>query len=127
MTERELIEAAAKAMGHEGAEWQDMTGWGEVRYGFTQAVFVPALETYWNPLEDDADAFRLAVKLRLHVSHILSDGAHVQWDEPFAGVVVEPYADGDPLAATRRAITRAAAAIGQQNELAARAAGGGGG
>ena len=63
----------------------------------------------WNSLEDDGDAFRLAVKLNMNLDVIDgSSGAqllHVVWCS-------EPH-HGNPLAATRRAITRAAAAIGK--------------
>ena len=69
----------------------------------------------WNPLEHDGDALRLAVKLRLHISQQSSyvavmgrlDGPSsnlVQWDEKYYG---------DPYAATRRAIVRAAAEVGR--------------
>ena len=62
----------------------------------------------WNPLTDDGDALRLAVKLGLH---ILPELQSVDVG-PFA---VEYFSNnnGDPRAATRRAIVRAAAEIGR--------------
>jgi len=48
----------------------------------------------WNPLEDDGDAFRLAVRLRIEVIHDVTSL-------------------GDPFLAYRRAIVRAAAEIGR--------------
>lgn len=68
----------------------------------------------WNPLTDDGDALRLAVKLEMQVyvgSHtvvaeILSDS-----DEP--SIWQKVFVENDPYAATRRAIVRAAAEIGK--------------
>jgi hypothetical protein len=66
--------------------------------------------TPWNPINDDGDALRLAVKLELQL-----DLRH-----SFHTVRVYGAAEGrideratDPYAATRRAIVRAAAAIGR--------------
>jgi len=78
MTNKELLELAAKACGLEEAK---------MRIEFNQ----------WNPLEDDGDALRLAVKLKL-------------WSHSGMGAFLD---DVDPYAATRRAITRAAAEIGR--------------
>lgn len=64
----------------------------------------------WNPLTDDGDALRMAVKL--HVS-VLSNET-TSWIAHGMGQVniAEESHDGtDPYAATRRAIVRAAAAI----------------
>ena len=93
MTDREMLELAAKA-----AELPDTSGWTDDDW-----------ETYgWNPLEDDGDALRLAVKLSLTVYH---------WPDEICvcnekGTVNEDVARvGDIYAATRRAIVRAAAEI----------------
>lgn len=100
MTDRELLELAAKAAGVE-------RGW-------------------WNPLTDDGEAFLLAVKLRIGVSH--SECECCVWAYPMDADGV-PLGDGDGICerlheaggdvelqdratATRRAIVRAAAAIG---------------
>lgn len=109
MTDRELLESAARAAGWEGAEFQDMRGWGEVRHGFSEALWVPELERYVNPLDDDGDALRLAVKLRIRTGGI-NDRAYT-----FAGLQEfwEPEGE-DPYAAARRCIVRAAAAIGEK-------------
>lgn len=71
----------------------------------------------WNPLTDDGDALRLAVKLEMQVSVgfrridavIVSDG-----DE--ASICASEPKTGDLYAATRRAIVRAAAEIGKAME-----------
>lgn len=111
MTDRELIELAATAAGivHEG--WCSDT---DLRCG----LFIPmghrtdALRPLWNPLAADGDAFRLAVTLGLAVSiEYQVDSTAVLWGPP-TGNVREPH-NGDPCAATRRAIVRAAAEIGK--------------
>ena len=92
MTDRELLELAAKAAGV------------ELKYDtFGQSENADREYCYWNPLTDDGDAFRLMVVLRL-------------WrDDPDICCIerVEDH-DGDAYAATRRAIVRAAAQIGAQ-------------
>ena len=65
----------------------------------------------WIPLLDDGDALRLAVKLRLEVSVWDTDTTVLTSDDEIL-TLIEP-ANGDPLAATRRAITRAAAETGR--------------
>jgi hypothetical protein len=95
MTDRELLEAAAKAAGIEltGA---DRAAWlNKSSYG-------------WNPLHDDGDALRLAVKLSLQVDVEISYGDTTV----IPGGVFKSHR-GDPLAATRRAIVRAAAEMGR--------------
>lgn len=70
----------------------------------------------WNPLTSDADALRLAVKLRLDVTHW---GGTVNVNKPGPRHVHVPEhwgPDGDVSAATRRAIVRAAAQIGGYRE-----------
>jgi hypothetical protein len=96
MTDRELLELAAKACGLEEAK---------MRIEFNQ----------WNPLEDDGDALRLAVQLKLEVFfHPSSVEAHIAGGRipPIRHIARELY-DADPYAATRRAIVRAAAEIGR--------------
>lgn len=64
----------------------------------------------WNPYDDDGDALRLAVKLRMSLDAALGQSLAI----PLGGKdCVEQHAD-DPYAATRRAIVRAAAEIGRQ-------------
>jgi hypothetical protein len=94
MSNRELLELASKACGLEDAK---------MRIEFNQ----------WNPLEDDGDALRLAVKLRMVLDTSTGDDIHVQY--PF-GTGYYPLCeegDPDPYATTRRAIVRAAAKIGR--------------
>lgn len=109
MNDRELLELAAKAAGTD-LRWHD--GWN----GMPDLASIDGF--VWNPLTDDGDALRLAVKLRLDV---MTCGRHAKQDEiQVGGAVVattfqpiaHPY--DDPLTATRRAIVRAAAEIGKE-------------
>lgn len=123
--DRELLEWAAKAAGFSEIEWQDMSGWGEVRYGMSEGIWNG--NDYWNPLVDDGDAFRLATACGLSIEPYpyYAETKHSvivkqrrrgdQMRETNPTEVVEVYGD-DPYAATRRAITRAAASIGQSQE-----------
>ena len=96
-TDREVLELAAKASGELTASW----------YG-NDAYFDGVLSR-WNPLTDDGDALRLAVRLSL-----LVDVTAFSVTAMVNGVTsAKEKHDGDPYAATRRAITRAAAAIGE--------------
>jgi hypothetical protein len=103
MTDRELLEDAAKAAGIKALRdpdgmLRDCTGLLPENNIFSAP--------YWNPLTDDGDALRLAVKLGIT---IMFDCSSV-WCEQYG--VLENH-NGDPCAATRRAIGRAAAEIGK--------------
>ena len=96
MTDRELLEMAAKVVGYE----RNSAG--------------PIGPCDWNPLEDDGDALRLAVALNMGISipvhkTVLADVITFLDSR----VNVRQEGDGDPYAATRRAIVRAAAEIGR--------------
>lgn len=103
MNDRELLELAAKAGGIE----------------LTGRTFGGLYETvgqenrWWNPLTDDGDALRLAVRLRLDV--MFFEGLQeVQSAHCTVGFSATGESYGDNVeAATRRAITRAAAEIGR--------------
>jgi hypothetical protein len=64
--------------------------------------------TSWNPLRYDEDALRLAVRLELNVFQA-AKSAHAMDKE--CDIEARERHDGDPYAATRRAIVRAAAAM----------------
>jgi hypothetical protein len=107
MTDLELLELAAKAAGIPDGYWNcehHDHGHGE----------------YWNPLEDDGDAFRLAVKLGISVHLDLRNRTVVaKPKEPEVGNEEIHYDESkfggecDPYAATRRAISMTAAEIGR--------------
>ena len=103
-TDRKLLEMAAKAAGIP-VEWD-----GD---GFVRPVPFKGFTNYepWNPLADDGDALRLAVKLPLE---IVNDRFVVisRTGMPRNIGVIESLSN-DPYAATRRAIVRAAAEIGK--------------
>lgn len=87
----------------EGWEWSERGSCYRRRYGGDWKT--------WNPLEDDGDALRLAVQLRLDIlfsPNIVEVLANTDADiEPSCS---EYYMD-DPYAATRKAIVKAAAEI----------------
>jgi hypothetical protein len=116
MTDRELLEKAAKAEGH-GVEFDDLSGLTFMDNQFTGVL--------WNPLHNDGDALRLAVKLRIDLSLWMNIGSVTAKTYIGAGRGISLRGDSqrpqndhteqrgtDPYAATRRAIVRAAAAIG---------------
>jgi hypothetical protein len=95
MTDREMLELAAKAAeiewvdGHENAGLRNRDG------------------RVWNPLVSDGDALRLAVKLKIGSIEALRLWASVDCEAANSAYEIDPYA------ATRRAIVRAAAEIGR--------------
>jgi hypothetical protein len=116
-TDRELLELAAKAAGIRYHAYIDDPIFGTgINIG---DIDVPL----WNPLADDGDAFRLAVTLGLESrrpSRNRSIGRVVQVWFPSDGnprraanSPISVSVNGDVLAATRRAIVRAAAEIGK--------------
>ena len=111
MTDRELLEAAAKAAGLTIIHWNE-TG-PRIQFEGCKTGY------FWNPLTDDGDALRLAVKLGMTVNienDIETTCATAGWSNGRMlpdGVAAELH-DDDPYAATRKAIVRAAAEIGRQ-------------
>jgi hypothetical protein len=74
-----------------------------------------ANDLYWNPLTDDGDALRLAVKIPACIvvdNEMKWCGVHFH-GERGKYEFVEHFGN-DPAAATRRAIVRAAAEIGRR-------------
>jgi hypothetical protein len=102
-----LLELAAKAAGYKKIEYHNLKGsMLDFRYGRDEAIWND--EDYWNPLVDDGEALRLAVRLRLDVMcHEL--GAHVDNELSYHAEISHT----DPYAAARRAIVSAAAEIGK--------------
>jgi hypothetical protein len=112
-TDRELLELAAKAAGLvlirsrlDDPMWRDMLI--DTRPEFPQTMG-------WNPLTDDGDALRLAVKLEFDMGQMLTPGMVTVTgvDDNGGCVAVDESYNIDPYAATRRAIVRAAAEIGK--------------
>jgi hypothetical protein len=112
-TDRELLENAAKAAGYE-LVWGDKYKLGDDEIDCTDIPYIRSGQpdegdVHWNPLADDGDALRLAVKLRIDITHFTTG---VRADVTGYDDCYQPN-DNDPLAATRRAIVRAAAEIGR--------------
>lgn len=111
MSDKELLELAAKAAGIEVLPFYD---------GLHDVTNDPnRIGSTWNPLTDDGDALRLAVALNMdilqdpvsskaNIVEVVANEGNVD-SKPWAYEVRAP----DPYAATRRAIVRAAAAIGK--------------
>ena len=118
--DRELLELAAKAARIK-IDKSETNGGGHGNTGFDcmgNAVLDWHNNKTWNPLKDDGDALRLAVKIAIDIEFFVADGAtsavQTNWCEYHCNIgrdEVEPK--GDPYAATRRAIVRAAAEIGR--------------
>jgi hypothetical protein len=107
VTDRELLELAAKAAGLPECGWM-----GPAFMYVRDNTF-----TDWNPLTDDGDALRLAVKLKISVlqefDRVIAcyGGDEHEFETEF---LYEKPTPTDLYAATRRAITRAAAEIGKE-------------
>ena len=110
MTDREMLELAAKAAGLH-VKVASNSGMGLKVHGNCN---------WWNPLADDGDALRLAVKLCIDVSHdaigmkslvydrtVFNDETHIGLSEIFDDA-------SERHERVRRAITRAAAQIGKE-------------
>lgn len=108
MTDRELLELAAKAAGYDYRPE-------------SSAIVVGEILGNWNPIDDDGDALRLAVTLRMEIDHN-HPADHTPWVSVRGWPVQQPCCveefedESQRLAATRRAITRAAAEIQLQRE-----------
>jgi hypothetical protein len=94
MTDKKLLELAAKATGDFYTHPDN-----KIPDGLPVIFYLDGKQ--WDPLTDDGDALRLAVKLNILDKHEI------------AIAPVNCWADEDPYAATRRAIVIAAAKIGK--------------
>jgi hypothetical protein len=100
MNDRELLELAAKAVGlpvgaRPGEWWQTADG------TYHEIVHIGESGRHWNPLTDDGDALRLAVKLNLLWKSEVHYSSYIDLSKP------------NDCENTRRAIVRAAAEIGK--------------
>ena len=101
MTDRELLELAARAAGIDG-EYSKRANAIDHTFG------------YFMPLTDDGDALRLAVDLSFDLN--INPGRIEVFSGDLDDCVSEPVIDGNVRSATRRAIVRAAAAIGEASK-----------
>ncbi len=121
MTDREMLELAAKAGGYARHEYGENSARdGRVVTGHYDSL----LEVCINPLTDDGDALRLKVSLHLIVGSYSTyssvGGTYTtgNYTVPDEITVWHHETAGDACAAERLAITRAAAEIGRQMEEA---------
>lgn len=111
-TDRELLEMAAKAAGYE-LEWESVLP-GEDPDGYVGCdCIIKGTRRFWNPLTNDGDALRLAVKLVIDIKPPRSEDDDAQARRFDADEGVFERQETCPNAATRRAIVRAAAEIGR--------------
>ena len=110
-TDRELLELAAGAAGIEIARsrlddsmWNDMLLVGRPADG--NAIG-------WNPLNNSGDALELAVKLRIGLWYEFEYLEKIDLCAEKDGITFSFTSEGDENAAMRRAIVKAAAAIGE--------------
>ena len=104
MTDREMLELAAKAAGHEVGEN------AHIPSGGIWVSDVIGGDWIWNPLGDDGDAMRLANTLNILI------GVGMAWTAGSQqyGTAFDGLPESELFPATRRAITRAAAEIGKE-------------
>ena len=107
MTDRELLELAAKAAGIALSHWND----GLEPYSSGEG-YVLLDNRLWNPLLYDGNALRLLVLLGIEIRHV-NGAAHAGRADHFWCTECW-FPDGDKSKATRRAITRAAAELAKQ-------------
>lgn len=112
---RRMLELAAKATGQPGVFQQ----WSDSRDSVSCGIAPNGSpgRMWWNPADDDGISRRLEVRLMLEVYHAENDGqmvCAVGYAGPLGKIlyVMEPHGS-DPEAATRLAVLRAAAAIGE--------------
>ena len=130
MSNKELLEMAAKAAGIK-IDKSTTNGGGAGNTGFDvmgNAVLDWHNYKAWNPLTNDGDALRLAVKLEIDLSfytereakvyaqtkHLLGYGADDSPSYQAHEYHKELYKGSSPSAAVRLAIVKAAAAIGRK-------------
>ncbi len=116
MTDRELIELAAKVAGIDGVQYFEST---DAR----KTGLYSHEEGLWNPLTQSIDAFHLAVKLRMNIEHnhpadssrwVAADRNGCEGCYAPVSCVEDEFEESQRAEATRRAITRAAAKIGEK-------------
>lgn len=130
MTDKELLMAAAQAYwGDEiddvvSVEWSEQDNAVLYTHGDNQDHNGCDRTFCWNPKEQDHDAFGLAVRLSLSIMYGVFGIVQVSADdggESCTAFAMEPLGD-DAAAATRLAITRAAAEIDKARAAASGAA-----
>lgn len=110
-TDRELLALAAKAAGIQALDYPDGV-WRNCT-GADPAMHIFAFPQ-WDPLRDDGDALRLAVRLNIQITPGTYNKDEFTAFKAAGGEAHEfRHYQQDEYAATRRAIVRAAAEIGR--------------
>lgn len=121
MTDRELLELAAKAAGLVALEFNN----GQTNCEYAGSLFYMTRSrshSPWNPLTDDGDALRLAAKLRLDIEHgspldnsnyVCVSRCGIAMMRDLVSVVEEFDDEFSRALSIRRAIVLAAAEIGK--------------
>ena len=121
IVDRELLELAAKAAGYKGVIVP--YGSDKVHANMPSRTYHDGQREYltswgykeWNPLHNDGDALRLAVKLEILVEYRREERTAFAYNHALSLAVLQKNnVLLDCYAATRRAIVRAAAEIGRQ-------------
>lgn len=120
MSDRELLELAAKAAGIEYIPGEcEKSKESELRFGFwlkfPDGYEVPeGVRRRWNPLTDDGTALQLAVKLKIQITpETYQDYEVTAYRGGFCEATEKATMGYGIEEATRRAIVRAAAEIGK--------------
>jgi hypothetical protein len=114
-TDRELMELAARAVGLNTPRY--VTDGRRLGWAINEGIsveFGPTSQRLWNPRDDDGDSRRLEVALRLCVD-VADEHVRAMYGLHTAGQMVEhtePFGR-DPHAATRLAVLRVAAEVGE--------------
>lgn len=130
MTDKELLELAAKACGFKKVSatyHSDDDGYPTSEFWYMHVKDLydgkSGSSCIWNPLTDDGDALRLAVKLNINPQqypiylkekHSAIAIMHIDIENDISGIATYQECGNDPYAATRRAIVCAAAEIGKE-------------
>lgn len=111
MNNLDLLVMAAKAVGIKHVDYKGVDYDG--KDGLILVDHVGRHLSDWNPINDDGEALRIAVKLRFKIHH--AEMAAIVVPEKFSHSWIGVSDDdaGDRYAATRLAIVKAAAAIGK--------------
>lgn len=111
-TDRELLEWAAKSAGYTGGvEFRGLTD--ECFFVFDANTARRTWQATWDPLYNDGDSRRLEVMLNMtvYVMMTFTEIRKVSLDGSIQRAIAQH--DGNPFAATRRAVLRVAAEIGK--------------
>lgn len=124
MTDKELLELAAKAAGiYVRGQVDLMIVQPDHRKGGFIIRNDRGGDSCWNPLTDDGDALRLAVKLNIDLNHswvvVNGDDNYPMASIHASNVETNCYElkESDPFAATRRAIVTLAAELAKSEAL----------